>query len=265
MLKKLWKAIVARCEGTLKSEPKHAPEGVNSKQDSTQDFLPQKPLGEINDWIDEVKLTPEQITEILQKEKEDRIMLEVLRTNKLDPSQEELLVLKRNTLLLETYLSPQGFLDPDRILSPKAEEIYILSMLKAQKAVGIELFKTYVDNAKKTILTDKLLEKAIEVIALSCDQTTTECFSAKYLLSKAYFNENQELYLLTHCSYNYIEEYISQKQLYSDKAQIYLIENFYPIAKFHQEEYGFRPKAIQPYHTKRKEELQQLHPLSAVP
>ncbi|MBR5154327.1 MAG: hypothetical protein IKW58_01215 [Alphaproteobacteria bacterium] len=262
MLKKLWNAIIARCEGTSRRKQEIA-QGV---KDGSADFVPKKPIEEINDWMKDVKLTPSQITDILNREKEDRVMLEVLRNNKLDPAQEEILVSKRNTLLLETYISPQGYLEPSRTLSPKAEFAYILSMLDTKKTIGIELFKIYVDNAKKTIMTDAILEKALEVINASSDETEkTECFAAKYLLSKAYLNEEQEQYLLNNANPAYIDEYINSKALYHENSQILLIEKYFNLAKLHQEQYGLRAKALQLFHAKRKEELQLLHPEGAVP
>ena len=201
------------------------------------------------------KLKTYQVTNILKGEYESNLVQEILRTYELNEEQEEILAAKNNILLLENYLSPKGYLDPEKRLSPKAEKIYIINMLKRQNNIGLELFKTYVDNNKKTILTDEILKEALE----------RDCIASRYLLLKSYLTEDQEEYLLLNASEERIEDYIAKKQLYSEKAQMLLVEKYFSLAKLHQEDHGLRPKAQQLYRGKKREEIQALHPEANVP
>ena len=201
------------------------------------------------------KLKSYQVTNILKGEYESNLVQEILRTYELNEEQEEILAAKNNILLLENYLSPKGYLDPEKRLSPKAEKIYIINMLKRQNNIGLELFKTYVDNNKKTILTDEILKEALE----------RDCIASRYLLLKSYLTEVQEEYLLLNASEERIEDYIAKKQLYSEKAQMLLVEKYFSLAKLHQEDHGLRPKAQQLYRSKKREEIQALHPEANVP
>jgi hypothetical protein len=201
------------------------------------------------------KLKPYQVTNILKGEYESNLVQEILRTYELNEEQEEILAAKNNILLLENYLSPKGYLDPEKRLSPKVEKIYIINMLKRQNNIGLELFKTYVDNNKKTILTDEILKEALE----------RDCIASRYLLLKSYLTEEQEEYLLLNASQERIEDYIAKKQLYSEKAQILLVEKYFSLAKLHHEDHGLRPKVQQLYRSKKREEIQALHPEANVP
>ncbi len=198
------------------------------------------------------------ITKILLKVKDEsffHFMQELVRTQNLNEYHQELLASKNNILLLETYLAPDGFLDPSKRLSRKAEFIYVSGMIERKSMVGIELLKTYIDNFKRDILTDGLLEIAMK----------NDCIASRYLLLRAFLSETQEIYLINNMSESNLKDYLDGKPIYQEGAQIKLVENFYELSKLHQEEYGLQPKALQLYHAKRKEEIQIRHPLSTVP
>ena len=201
------------------------------------------------------KLKPYQVTNILKGEYESDLVQEVLRNYELNEEQEEILASKNNILLLESYLSPKGYLDPKKRLSPKAEKIYVINMLQRKNNIGLELFKTYVDNNKRTILTDEILSEALK----------RDCIASRYLLLKSFLTEEQEVYLLQNATEERIDNYIDKKQLYSETAQTLLTEKYFSLAKIHHENYGLRPKAQQVYRSKKREELQTLHPEANVP
>ena len=217
-------------------------------------FLRKKDM--LFDYISKYRLKPYQVTNILRGRHSKELVKSIVLNYELSEEQEEfLLSLDNNILLLETYLSPQGYLDPSKRLAPKAEEKYVVRMLTSQKQVGLELFKTYVDNSKRTILTDNILK-----IALKYDS-----IASRYLLLKSYFDEDQELYLINTLSEEKLDDYISFKQLYYDKSQMMLIERYFALAKLHHEKYGFRPKVMSAFRDKKKAELQELHPTEIIP
>ena len=199
-------------------------------------------------------LTEAQITKIIQNF-EGEPTSELLTNYELTETQQIALCSKKNTLLIESYLAPIGYLE--RKLCPEAEFIYVEAMINKVSNIGIEMFKTYVDNNKKTILTDELLKLALE--------SKEENLAAKYLIQRAYFTEAQEVYLLENSSFEVVEDYLASKPIYHENSQIILVEKFYELAKNHQEEHGLRPKALLLYRSKRKMELQTLHPEGVVP
>lgn len=208
------------------------------------------------DYMGKYKLKPYQVTNILKDAHSKELVQKIVLEYELTDEQEVLLLSRENNiLLLENYLAPNGYLDPKKRLSQMAEEMYVVKMLQSQKQIGLELFKTYVDNSKRTILTDIIL-----VVALKND-----CIASRYLLIKSYFDENQEVYLINNMSEDKLEDYISQKQLYFENSQALLVERYFNLAKLHYEKYGFRPKVMNAFRDKKKAELQELHPTEIVP
>ncbi len=208
------------------------------------------------DYIAKYRLKPYQVTNILKEAHSKELIQKIVRNYELSEEQETLLLsLENNILLLETYLAPDGYLDPNKKLSLKAEEQYVISMLTSHAKIGLELFKTYVDNTKRTILTDNILKTAIE----------NDCFASRYLLNRAFFNEEQELYLVETLDEEGIEDYIELKQLYYEKSQALLVEKYFTLAKLHHAKYGFRPKVMPDFREKKKKELEELHPMEAIP
>ena len=228
---------------------------INRMIDNLENKETEKKLSE---YIKRHQLDGALITKILIKVKDEsffHFMQEVVRSQKLNDYHQELLASKKNVLLMETYLAPEGFLEPSKRLSRKAEFIYISGMIEKKSMVGIELLKTYIDNFKRDILTDELLEVALK----------NDCIASRYLLLRAFLSETQEIYLIKSMSLEMLKDYIEGKPIYQEGAQIVLVENFYELSKRHQEQYGLQPKALQLYHSKRKVEIQNRHPLSTVP
>ena len=264
---KLIAIIVVRCtnDGTFKFKPlnniivDYLIGRVQRKKATDAETL------KLHEYIKSFKLTPEQVTKIIKADVEHDLMQEILRDYELDEELQVMLTKQNNTLLLETYLAPVGYLEPKRRFSKKAEFIYISNMIKGHSKMGIELFKAYIDCNKRTILNDELLEIVVSRIQQSIENQHIDILAAKYLLSKSYMTEAQEIYLLKKLPMEFIKEYIESKQFYQENSQALLVELYYELAKFHQEEYGLRPKALNAYHAKRKEELQLLHPESTVP
>ncbi|MBR5598732.1 MAG: hypothetical protein IKW39_01690 [Alphaproteobacteria bacterium] len=255
MFKRLMQVIVTRCGGSWVERY------FLSNKEMIDYAIKNNLENRIMDCIKAQKLSPEQVTEIL-KNNEGNPVQEILLSNyELNEEQQLVLFERKNSLLIETYLAPHGYLEPKRTLSKKAEFVYVETMINKNSNVGIEMFKAYVDNKKREILTKELLEIAMAKIASSNE----ECVAAKYLLKKAYLSEEDEIYLVENASKELIEEYISVKQLYYESSQKLLIEKFYEIGKTHQEVYGFWPKAMQVFRAKRKEELMLLHPEGVVP
>ena len=252
MFKKLFHAIVTGYSGTWLGKL------FFSNEDMVDYAIDNKIELEVFDKVSQKNLTEDQITKILQTH-EGEPTQELVKNYELTVAQQIILCSKKNTLLIENYLAPTGYLE--RNLCPQAEFIYIETMINKASNIGIEMFKTYVDNNKRTILTDELLKIALEKISSSKD----EAIAAKYLIQKAYFTEAQEVYLVENSTFEIMEEYLAIKQIYQEESQIILVEKFYDLAKIHQEEYGLRPRALQIYRAKRKEELQILHPEGAVP
>lgn len=248
-LKKMWQVLVARCSGTwiYKNSP---------LLDETIDVLiDKKEENYLLSYIKVHKLSSKHITKILQSERESDLIQAILRIYVLDETQQQILAEKNNVILMETYLSPQGFWEPQRALSPKAEFTYLSMMIKSRSMMGIELFKIYVDNQRKTIMTDDILTLCLQ----------NDCFASRYLLKRAYLSDTQEEYLINNASFELLSEYVENKQFYQEQAQILLVEKYYSLAKIHQEEYGLRPKAQVQYQQKRREEIQILHPEGVVP
>ena len=252
MFKKFFQALATGCSGTWVGKLFY------SNEEMVDYAIDNKLEIEVFDQASQKKLTEEQITKILQTH-EGEPTQELVKNYELTEAQQIILCSKKNTLLIENYLAPTGYLE--RALCPEAEFIYVETMINKTSNIGIEMFKTYVDNNKKTILTDELLKIALEKISSSKE----EAIAAKYLIQRAYFTEAQEVYLLEHSTFEMMEEYLAIKQIYQEESQIRLVEKFYELAKIHQEDYGLRPKALQLYRSKRKEELQILHPEGAVP
>ncbi len=248
-LKKMWQVLVARCSGTwiYKKKP--------LLDETIEVLIDKKEEKYLLEYIKTHKLSSKLVTKILQSQRESNLIQEVLRTHVLDEEQQKLLAEKNNVILMETYLSPQGFLEPQRTLSPNAEFSYLSSMIESKSMVGIELFKIYVDNLRKTIMTDELLKVCLK----------NDCFASMYLLKRAYLSDVQEEYLINNASFELLKEYVDNKQFYQETSQILLVEKYYSLAKVHYEQYGFRPKAQSCYQEKRREEIQILHPESVVP
>lgn len=192
-------------------------------------------------YIKRHALSSDIITEILSGE-DGKLMQEVLKRYSLDETQQEILVEKNNALLLENYLCPDGYFNISRRFKKTVERQFILSIVMAEKMVGLEVFKTYVDNTARDLLEDVLFE------ALAAKDT----FVSRYVLMKCRLTKEQEEYLVANAPQGLLEEYFNEKQLASDVAQLKLVERDFELAKSYFNRYGLRSKAQQTFHELRK-------------
>lgn len=199
------------------------------------------------------QLSSYQITDILSDladvddEYTQAFIRELLKNNTLNREQEQLLVSKNDVLFLESYLTPNGYFDASRRFHEVAEHNYILGMAEAKNMTGIEVFKAYVDNTFRDMMTDELLA---ELILLP------ESFAVRYVLQKARLSKEQEDFLVDKAPEKLIKIYIGEKELASDAAQLQLVEKHFELARLYFEKYGLRSKAQQTYHLLRKQALE---------
>ncbi len=196
-------------------------------------------------YMKQHSLSTSQISEILMRDKVDEVMLAAVRAYTLTNRQQETLVEKNNALLLEAYLSPKGFFETSRRFSTLAEYKFIYGMVKSQKLTGAEIFKTYVDNFYRTLLTDDLVKLLIE---------NENTYPAKYILHRAKLKREWEEMFVNTASEDMIKDYINDHDFGLDASQMALIEKHFPLARIYYDKYKFRPVPQQLYHERRQEE-----------
>lgn len=189
-------------------------------------------------------LNSDQIDELLQKE-ESFPLCEVLRRNVLSKSQQLLLVEKCNVMLLEAYFLPQGYFDCSRRLSDVAEYRLIAGFIKSKNETNVatEVLKAYVDNTSADLLTDEILKLIV---------ANDDIWASRYILHKCRLKHDQEEFFVAHAPEDMIKGYISDKKLWSESAQIYLLEHNFPLAEYHYHLYGLRCNAQTIYHATRR-------------
>ncbi len=192
-------------------------------------------------------LAPHHITTILRQDVVNAVMLFAVRKNSLSAEQEAMLVQRNNVLLLEAYLCPNGFFDTNRRFATLPEYLFIHSMVKSEKLTGVEIFKTYIDNSYRTLLTDDLIKLLAE---------NENSFATKYILKKSRLRKEQEELFLNCASEDLIRYYINEHEIGSDQAQIVLVEEHFELAQLHFNKYKLRQKAQQLYHEIRRKEVE---------
>ena len=192
-----------------------------------------------------------QIASILQLPNEISLKQEVLKRNELDEKEQELLITssKNNTLLFETYLCPDGYYLSERTFALKPEFLFLSSLIEKNNMMGFEIFKTYVANNNKKVLTPELLKIIIE----------NDNQLSRHILIKARLNRDMEEFFVENSSNEMLRFYISNCQFYADSAQLLLVERDYDLAHLHFKSYGLRSKAQSLYYQLRKEELDETH------
>lgn len=192
-------------------------------------------------------LSTDQITEVLFRETVGDLMLEVVRINILTPKQQELIIEKKNVLLLEAYLSPKGFFDCSRRFNTLPEYLFIYNMIKSDKLTGVELFKTYVDNCYRTLLTEDLIDLLIQ---------NETAFATKYIFRRAKLRREWEADFVKRASETMLKIYIEEHEFGSDAGQLELIQKSDELAKIYYEKHKFRPAAQSVYFNTRQQKCE---------
>ncbi len=188
-------------------------------------------------------LSTNQITEILLRDEVDELMLAVVKLYKLTTNQQEYLIEKGSVLLLEAYLSPKGFFDTERRFNTVPEYKFIYGIAKSEKLTGFEIFKAYVDNFYRSLLSKDLVDFLVK---------NENSFATKYIFSKAKLRKEWEEDFIIASSENMLEYYIGHHEFALDTSQLKLVEKSLPLAKVYYDKYKFRPMANQLYHEQRK-------------
>ncbi len=192
-------------------------------------------------------LSTDQITEILQRDKVGELMLSVARKYILTPKQQEILIEKNNVLLWEAYLCPKGFFDSNRRFKTLPEYMFIYNMVKSEKLIGAEIFKTYVDNTYKTLLTEDVVKLLIE------NENTWAC---KYIFHRAKLKREWEENFIFTASDEMLRSYFNEHEFGSDAGQLALVQQKFALAQAYSRKYKFRPKAQQIYYEIRQREIE---------
>ncbi len=175
----------------------------------------------------------------------------ILRNNILNEKQQDIMVSKNDVLFLESYLSPNGYFDAGRRFKRIPEYIYIQGMVQSKKTIGIEVFKAYIDNTARDIMTDDMLNFLIT--------QSTENFAVRYLIQKAKMSKEQEERLLEKGPEKMVELRIQSNELISDISQQHLVNKYFEMAEKYFKQYGLRSKAQQEFYARRHARIEEVH------
>ena len=192
-------------------------------------------------------LSGNQITRILNRDGIDELMMEVVRINHLTPEQQKCLVAKNNIILTEAYLCPKGFFQEDRRFNTLAEYLFINSIINSEKLIGTEVFKTYVDNCYRTLLTEDL------ITLLMANETS---FATKYIFLKSRLKREWEKMFIETAPESLIKYYIDKHEFIQDASQLLLVTKYFSLAQIYYEKYKLRSQAQQLYHELRKQKIE---------
>lgn len=193
------------------------------------------------------KLSDDQVTSILSRNGVDGLMLSVVKNDQLNEEQQEILVKKNNTLLLESYLSPAGFFDLRRRFSKPVEYLFINSIIKSEKMVGLEIFKTYIDNFYRTIWSEDLFNLLMK---------NNASLPAQYIFRKVHLPRDLEERFISEASEALIRDYLQDHHLNNDNALLLLVEEKSELAELYYEKYKLRGKAQEVYFRQRQQNYQ---------
>lgn len=203
------------------------------------------------------QLSSYQITSILEYFGDEqelntmKLVQSILRNNILNEEQQNLMVSKNDVLFLESYLSPNGYYDNTRRFKRVPEYNYIQGMVQSNKNVGIEMFKAYIDNNARDIMTDDLLNFLLE--------QSTDSFAVRYLIQKVKLSKEQEEKLLETAPEKMVALRIQSNELISDVSQLLLVTKYYDLAEKYFDKYGLRSKAQQEFYARRHVKLEEAH------
>ncbi len=192
-------------------------------------------------------LSSRHIQSILMDASVNEAMLTAVRKYTLAEKQQLTLVQKNNVLLLEAYLCPNGIFDAERRFQTQPEYYFIYGMVKSEKLIGTEIFKTYVDNCFRTLLTENLLRLLVQ---------NENAFATRYILQKVRIKKEMEELFIRLASDELIRYYINEHELGSDQAQLLLVQEHFELAKLHFNKYKLRMKPQQLYHEMRNREAE---------
>lgn len=193
-------------------------------------------------------LEDSQLTEILyQKESEALVM--ALRQKILNHEQQKILAEKKSAILLEAYLCPKGYFDESRRFDRLAEYILIESFVKSSELerVGAEIAKIYIDNTAKDLLTDDILQLIIK----------NDGWATRHILARCRLGHEQEEAFVEKAPQAMLEYYLKIWPLWSESAQLKLIEKDFVLAERHFQNHGLRCEAEILFHARRKERAKQ--------
>ena len=189
-----------------------------------------------------------QILRIIKLNDEISLKQEVLKKNVLSDDAQVALVNNNNVLLLETYLCPDGYYQPERTFSLNAEYLFLSGLIEKNALMGFEVFKTYVANNTHKALTKELL---MFIIYRGYDNELS-----RHILLKSKLSREMEDCLVNEASDEQLKFYLENRQIYSDSAQMCLINRSFELATLHNSEYGLRPKAKTEYYRLKKQEFE---------
>lgn len=198
-------------------------------------------------YMDYHLLSDKHVQTILQYDTVNAVMLSAVKKYTLDPKQQLTLVQKNNVLLLEAYLSPNGIFDINRRFGTLPEYYFIYGMVKSDKMIGVEIFKTYVDNTYRTLITEELIQLLAQ---------NESAFATRYILQKVRIKKELEELFVSLASDELIRYYINEHELGSDQAQILLVQEHFELAQLHFNKYKLRAKAQKLYHEKRQRDTE---------
>ena len=176
-------------------------------------------------------LKEEQIDKIFSPEGVTPLMLAMAKVLDLTPEQQKRLIGRKNALLLESYLFPKGTFDINRRFKNEAETLYVAVMAEMNSSVGIEVYKTYVDNHYRRMLTMEVIEIVLEY---------PESFASKYLLQRAKLKKEYEGFFVENAPKELLAHYLEYNDLNQEYAQEILLRRDFELTAFHQERYGLR-------------------------
>lgn len=198
----------------------------------------------LQEYLKNNLLEYEQLTEMLYQKESDALVA-ALRQSRLKPEQQIVLAEKKSSLLLEAYFCPKGYFDEDRRFDKTAEYYLIESFVKSSELerIGAEIAKIYIDNAAKDLLTDDILHLIIK----------NDGWAARYILQKCRLGHEQEDEFVETAPRAMLENYLKTWPLWSESAQLKLIEKDFILAEKHFQDHGLRCEAEIRFHARRKE------------
>lgn len=196
-------------------------------------------------YIEYQQLSESQISQILSAPA-GLLLMAVLKRYHLSSEQQQQLIKLNNVLLLEAYLMPEDVFDISRRFDRQAERLYINSMIKNEKLVGVELFKSYVHNTFRDIVTYEVLD----------DLLAHDTWITRYLLKRGFMDREMEEYMVEHAPLNLLEMIVRERSLRFDTAQILLTDRNFDLAKEHFMLHHLRAKALDYYHRVRRARIE---------
>lgn len=176
-------------------------------------------------------LSEEQIKQIFSSADVTPLMLAMARVLDLSSEQQTVLISKKNAMLIEAYLFPKGMFEPSRRFKNEAETLYVEVMAEMNNHIGIEAYKTYVDNHYRRMLSMDVIEIIIE---------HPDSYAAKYLLQRAKLKKEYEGFFVENAPRELIAHYLEYNDLNQEYSQEILLRRDFELTAFHQERYGLR-------------------------